>query len=82
MPLSLEGDLPTHHLACVCSVGIMGAASPALKHEVSEIIMNSIGIFPVDFPVPFNFSYMSVFTENPYILIIYCCHLLYYRLKR
>lgn len=70
MPPNQEGDLPTHHLACVCNIVIMGAASPALTHEVSEIIMSSIGVFPVDFPRSFNFSYMSVFTEKSYILII------------
>lgn len=42
------------------------AASLALKLEVSEIVMSSIGIFPVDLPVSFNFSYMNVFREKPF----------------
>lgn len=82
MLLSLEGDLLIYYLACVCSVGIMGVVLLVLKYEVFEIIMNFIGIFLVDFLVLFNFFYMSVFIENLYILIIYCCYLLYYRFKR
>lgn len=70
MPLSLEGDLPTHHLASVCNLVITDAASPAPKQEISEITVNSVGIFPVDFPVSFNFSYVCIFTGKSYILTI------------
>lgn len=48
----------------------MGAASSGLKHEISEITVGSIGVFPVDFPVSFNFSYVSVFTGKSSILNI------------
>lgn len=80
MPLSLEGDLATHNLASVCHLVIMDAASPAPK-QISEITVNSVGIFPVDFPVSFNYSYVCVFTGKSYILTIWYCHILYNGLK-
>lgn len=45
MPLSLEDGLPTYLSARVRSLVILGAASQALRHEVSEIIMSSISWF-------------------------------------
>lgn len=66
MPLKLC-DLPIHQQACICNFVIMGSDLPALKQDVSEMIMNSTGIFPVDFPVSFGISYLSISTgkKNP-----------------
>lgn len=55
LPLNPDHDLPTHHLARVCNLVIMGTALPAPRDEISEVTMSSIGIFSFDVPELFNF---------------------------